>query len=330
MSEELIRDEVSDDDLVSALEDGIDDLPEAEDSEAGEKDNPVDERAEAPDEESDDQSDDESDDDESDDDESDDEPEEKPAQKVTVGGKEFEIPADAPEPVKNIVETLQTVENDLKAAHTERLQAIDKAVEQQAADLRTEQDMMFAQQQLQQLQQLEAMYEHASVFATHEQLAQMAETDPAEYQRQLQRNQAVQERRQYVQQHIAGVQQRIEQQRQEQEATALRRASENEQAEMDKLAQDGITRSSIESIFGEAAAHYGVEPEHFYGKCDAVLVKAIADANKYRALQDRAKSTKKRVQKVAKQPQRKTPPRNGRGQFEANDIGSQLIAGVWE
>lgn len=329
MSEELTNEPeiVSDEDLVSALEDGIDELPEAEE-ETTDDDRPVDSDA----------TDDEPADDDGADEPEESEPEEEETkqevepQRITVGGREFEIPGDAPEPVKQAVEAIQTVENDLKASYTEKTQGLERAVEQRAADLKTEQDIAFSQQQLQQLQQLEAMYEHASVFATHEQLAQLAETDPAEYQRQLMRNQAVQERRQYVQQHIQSVAQRLEQQRQTQEAEAMRRASEHERAEMDKLAQEGITRSSIESIFVEASKHYGVEPEHFHGRCDAILVKAIADANKYRALQDKARSTKKRVQKVAKQPQRKQPPRDGAGRFKGteNDIGAELIAGVWE
>lgn len=329
--EQTLEQTAGDDALLAMLEEDFDAIPEVDGEQEPRKqpegdDEPADE-PESDDEPADDEQDDEQDD-EAEDEPADDAPE---PERVTVGGKEFEIPADAPEAVKGIVETVLTLENDLKAAHTERLQAVEQEVEYKAQSLRTEQDIQFSQQQLQQLQQLEAMYEHASVFATHEELAQIAAENPIEYERQKARNQAVQERKEYVRQHINGVAQRLEQQRQEQEAQAQRRAAEHERAEMEKLAQDGITRNSIISIFEEAGKHYGVDPEVFHEISDATLVRAIADANKYRALQEKARGTKKRVQKVSKQTQRKAPPRNGKGQFKSNqDLGESLIAGVWE
>lgn len=108
-----------------------------------------------------------------------------------------------------------------------------------------------------------------------DQLAQLAETNPAEYVKQQHRIKMINDARAQLQQRADMARQAA----QEQQAAAVEQARK---ASWDKLAQEKIDRPALEKIYAEAKSAYGLTDQELDGILDARAVLIMRDAIAFR------------------------------------------------
>lgn len=137
-----------------------------------------------------------------------------------------------------------------------------------------------------------------------QEMAQLAQVDPAAWVQEQQRMAAVQGVMQQLEQ---GMQHERQQMAQQQAQT---RAQQYERA-WKELGKDGIDKPALAKIYKTVGEKYGIPPERFASVDDPAVVRIMRDAAAYAELKDKKAAVTKKVQDAPKLPaQRQSVPKN--------------------
>ena len=155
----------------------------------------------------------------------------------------------------------------------------------------------------------QAQLAHAAVrqlagLRSTQEMAQLAQIDPALYVQERARAESIQGVLAQLEQGVS--QERYQTQRQAEEAQQQRY-----QRTWAELSKDGIDKPKLAGIFKTITAKYGLQADRLNGVDDPVVVRIMADAAAYNDLKDRKAAVTKKVQDAPKLPaQRQTTPQS--------------------
>lgn len=248
----------------------------------------------------------------SDDDESDEEPKEPtPERKIKVAiktddGTEQELEVSEEELVKGY---------HRQQDYTKKTQALAERESQAVAFLKTKHDE-FRQQYLSQAELARAAVANMAGIKTDAELAQLANSDPAAWVAESQRQKEIFNYLNHLDQQIMTERQRAAQEQTERQAQTLQ---EQYQRAWNVLEKEKIDKPALAKIYTEAKKVYGFTDEELGGVYDARLVMALRDAAAYQELKSkRAEVTKKAVD-APRVPNKQSTPANERRQQKLND-----------
>jgi len=167
---------------------------------------------------------------------------------------------------------------------------------------------------------------------SEQEMAQLAQTDPASWVAENQRQQSINNYLQNLDQQIKGEKQQAAQQLEQ--ATQAQRAKMFEQS-WSELQKDGIDKPKLQAIYGDVSKTYGFSDEELGSVMDHRMVKVMKDAVAYRALKAQKPEVVKKVAEAPKMPSRQNPPANERrdreldkkfssGRAKLNDLAALL------
>ena len=184
---------------------------------------------------------------------------------------------------------------------------------------------------LQQAQLAHAAVRQLAGLRSPEDMAVLAQTDPAQWVAEQQRERAIQGVLGQLEQ--SAQQERTQAQQQQQQA-----ARERFQKAWDVLSKEGVDRPKLQGIFEGIQKNYGVPQERFAHLDDPALVLVMRDAVAYRQLQAKRADVTKKVEAAPKLPAaRQSLPRNeqlnkkldarfARGKAKLSDLSAYLSA----
>ena len=309
-------------DLASFLGDTPDAESPDEDMEHDESDDSTAE-GDTEDEESDGQE--ESDDDESDDEEAEDTPAPERKLKVTVkgdDGTDQEIEVDEAEVVKGY---------QRQADYTRKTQELAQREHQAVEILKAKHDE-FAQDYLSKAEASRAAIVQLAGLKSEEEMALLAQSDPAEWAAENQRRQSIAAVVGHLDQQIIAERQAIEQR----QAEAIQQArTEMFQKSWAELQKDGIDREKLAKAYSDVSKAYGFSGDELAQVLDHRQVRVMLDALAYRQLKAQKPAVQKKVEAAPKLPQKATPTVKDRktqqlegrfkgGRAKLNDLASYL------
>lgn len=138
-----------------------------------------------------------------------------------------------------------------------------------------------------------------------DEMAQLANSDPAAWVAEQQRQQQIGNYLNQLNQQIDGEKQQAQQQQNARNQQAVKKQFDASWAELQK---DGIDKTQLQKIYGSVSKAYGYAAEEFSNVYDHRLVKMMKDATAYRDLQAQKSETTKKLQAAPRMPSRQTPP----------------------
>jgi hypothetical protein len=167
---------------------------------------------------------------------------------------------------------------------------------------------------------------------TEQEMAQLANSDPASWVAENQRQQSIGNYLNQLDQQIKGEKQAAAQQ--QEQATQAQRAKMFEQS-WTELQKDGIDKPKLQKIYGDISKHYGYSDEELGAVMDYRAVQIMKDAVAYRALKDQKPTVIKKVSEAPKMPSRQNAPADTRidkaleqkfksGRAKLNDLAAIL------
>ena len=308
-------------DLASFLSDTPDVESELEDEEALTDDSTA--EGDTDDEETDGQE--ESDDEESDDEDAEDTPAPDRKLKVTVKGEdgtEQEIEVDESELVKGY---------QRQADYTRKTQELAQREHQAVEILKAKHDE-FAQEYLTKAEASRAAIVQLAGLRSPEEMAQLAQTDPAAWVAENQRQQSIYSVLSQLDQQIATERQAIEQRNQQQIQQARAEMFQRSWAELQK---DGIDRDRLAKAYQDVSKTYGFTQEELGQVLDHRQVRVMLDALAYRQLKEQKPAVQKKVSEAPKLPSKNNPTPQKRkdvqlekrfqgGRAKLNDLAAYL------
>ncbi len=268
----------------------------------------------------------ESEDDESKEEEADDTPAPERKLKVTVkgdDGTEQELEVDETELVKGY---------QRQADYTRKTQELSQREHQAVEQLRTKYDE-FAGQYVQKAESTRAAIVQLAGLRNEAEMAQLAQTDPAAWVAENQRQQSIYAVLNQMDQQIdterKAIAQRQEQAAQQWKAQAFQQA-------WSELQKDGIDRDKLAKVYGDVSKTYGFSKEELGNVFDHRLVRLMRDAAAYRELQAQKPAVKQKVEQAPKLPSKANPTPQTRknvqlekrfqgGRAKLNDLASYLM-----
>lgn len=136
-------------------------------------------------------------------------------------------------------------------------------------------------------------------------MAELANTDPAAWVAEQQRQRQLSAYLNTLDQQISGEKQKAAQegaQRQQQTLQSMYQAAWSE------LQKDGIDKPKLAKIFGDASKAYGFTPDELGNVYDHRLVKALRDAAAYRELKSQKSAVTKKIAEAPRLPTRQSNP----------------------
>ena len=308
-------------DLASFLSDTPDVESELEDEEALTDDSTA--EGDTDDEETDGQE--ESDDEESDDEDAEDTPAPDRKLKVTVKGEdgtEQEIEVDESELVKGY---------QRQADYTRKTQELAQREHQAVEILKAKHDE-FAQEYLTKAEASRAAIVQLAGLRSPEEMAQLAQTDPAAWVAENQRQQSIYSVLSQLDQQIATERQAIEQRNQQQIQQARAEMFQRSWAELQK---DGVDRDKLAKAYQDVSKTYGFTQEELGQVLDHRQVRVMLDALAYRQLKEQKPAVQKKVSEAPKLPSKNNPTPQKRkdvqlekrfqgGRAKLNDLAAYL------
>jgi hypothetical protein len=308
-------------DLASFLSDTPDVESEQEELEADTEEST--EEIDTDDEETDGQE--ESEDDESDDEDAEDTPAPDRKLKVTVKGEdgtEQEIEVDESELVKGY---------QRQADYTRKTQELAQREHQAVEILKAKHDE-FAQEYLTKAEASRAAIVQLAGLRSPEEMAQLAQTDPAAWVAENQRQQSIYSVLSQLDQQIATERQAIEQRNQQQIQQARAEMFQRSWAELQK---DGIDRDRLAKAYQDVSKTYGFTQEELGQVLDHRQVRVMLDALAYRQLKEQKPAVQKKVSEAPKLPSKNNPTPQKRkdvqlekrfqgGRAKLNDLAAYL------
>lgn len=199
--------------------------------------------------------------------------------------------------------------------YTKKTQALAERENQAVEFLKAKHDE-FRQQYLSQAELARAAVTSMAGIKTEAELAELANSDPAAWVAESQRQKEIFNYLNYLDQQINGERQRASQEQTERQAQTLQ---EQYQKAWTVLSKEKIDKPALAKIYTDAKKVYGFTDEELGGVYDARLVMALRDAAAYQELKSkRAEVTKKAVD-APRVPNKQATPANERRQQKLND-----------
>jgi len=199
--------------------------------------------------------------------------------------------------------------------YTKKTQALAERENQAVEFLKAKHDE-FRQHYLSQAELARAAVTSMAGIKTEAELAELANSDPAAWVAESQRQKEIFNYLNYLDQQINGERQRASQEQTERQAQTLQ---EQYQKAWTVLSKEKIDKPALAKIYTDAKKVYGFTDEELGGVYDARLVMALRDAAAYQELKSkRAEVTKKAVD-APRVPNKQATTANERRQQKLND-----------
>ena len=199
--------------------------------------------------------------------------------------------------------------------YTKKTQALAERESQAVEFLKSKHDE-FRQQYLSQAELARAAVINVAGIKTEAELAQLANSDPAAWVAESQRQKEISHYLNQLDQQINGERQRAAQEQTERQAQTLQ---EQYQKAWTVLAKEKIDKPTLTKIYDDAKKVYGFTDEELGGVYDSRLVMALRDAAAYQALKSQKAEVTKKVVDAPRLPNKQSTPANERRQQKLND-----------
>ncbi len=199
--------------------------------------------------------------------------------------------------------------------YTRKTQALAERESQAVEFLKSKHDE-FRQQYLSQAELARAAVINVAGIKTEAELAQLANSDPAAWVAESQRQKEISHYLNQLDQQINGERQRAAQEQTERQAQTLQ---EQYQKAWTVLAKEKIDKPALAKIYDDAKKVYGFTDEELGGVYDSRLVMALRDAAAYQALKSQKAEVTKKVVDAPRLPNKQSTPANERRQQKLND-----------
>ena len=234
-------------------------------------------------------------------------------------------------------ETVELSPDELPAAlmrqkdYTKKTQALAERETQAVQFLKTKHDEIRSQYTEQAEFYKQAVTQMAGI-RTESEMAQLAQTDPAAWVAENQRQQSVRTFLATLDQSIQGERQRAKSEAEQLHAQSIRQMSERAWGELSK---EKIDKPALTRIYGDVTKTYGFSPDELGNVYDPRLVKMMRDATAYQALKTKAPEVTRKAQAAPRMPSRQSNPAQERrdkalddrfrgGRAKLNDLAQLL------
>lgn len=255
--------------------------------------------------------------------------------------------ADEPAPVEKITfkvknadgkeETVEATTEEIansymrQADYTRKAQALSER-ESEAVKFLTQKHEEVRNHYLSQAELARAAVTQMAGIKTESEMAQLAQTDPAAWVAESQRQQAVAKFLSQLDQQINGERTKAEQEAEQARMQSTKQAYERTWAELQK---DGIDRDKLAKIYGNVTKNYGFSEAELASVYDHRQVRLMKDAIAFRELQAQKAAVTKKVQEAPRMPSKQTSPAQTRqdqalenkfkgGRAKLNDLAAYL------
>ncbi len=238
---------------------------------------------------------------------------------------------DGTEVTEEVAETELVKGYQRQADYTRKTQALAERETQAVEFLKTKHDEVRSHY-LQQAEVTRAAVVQMAGIKTEAEMAQLANTDPAQWVAESQRQQAISKYLQQLDSQIAGEKQAAQQEAAQRQQMATKQLYERAWTELQK---DGIDKPALSKIYEGANKAYGFTPEELGQVYDPRLVRMMKDAQAYQALKAQKSEVTKKVTAAPKLPTRQASPAQERqaqamenkfrsGKAKLNDLAALL------
>lgn len=218
-----------------------------------------------------------------------------------------------------------------QATFTRKTQEL-AARENEAVQLLAKKHEEIRSQYLSQAELTRAAIVNMAGIKSEDELAQLANSDPAAWVAEQQRQRQISNYLNQLDQQINGEKQQAEAQRAEQMQKHLQ---VQYQKAWNELSKDGIDKPKLQKIYTDTSKNYGYTNEELANVYDSRLVRMMKDAAAYRELQEQRSKVTKQVQSAPRMPSRQAQPANDRrdqalesrfkgGRAKLNDLAAFL------
>ena len=199
--------------------------------------------------------------------------------------------------------------------YTKKTQALAERENQAVEFLKAKHDE-FRQQYLSQAELARAAVTSMAGIKTEAELAELANSDPAAWVAESQRQKEIFNYLNYLDQQINGERQRAAQEQIERQAQTLQ---EQYKKAWTVLEKEKIDKPALAKIYTDAKNIYGFTDEELGGVYDSRLVMALRDAAAYQALKSKKAEVTKKAVDAPRLPNKQSTPANERRQQKLND-----------
>ena len=218
-----------------------------------------------------------------------------------------------------------------QAAFTRKTQAL-AARENEAVEFLTQKHNEIRSQYLSQAELSRAAIVNMAGMKSEPEMAQLAQTDPASWVAENQRQREIGNYLSQLDSQINGEKQKAAEQQAQAQESARRKMFETSWTELQK---DGIDKPKLQKIYGDTSKNYGFSNEELGNVYDHRLVKMMQDAAAYRDLKAQKPAVTKKVQDAPRMPSRQHQPAQERrdqaldnrfksGRAKLNDLAAFL------
>lgn len=218
-----------------------------------------------------------------------------------------------------------------QASYTRKTQALAEREHQAVEQLKSKYDE-FANTYVQKAEASRAAIVQLAGLRSEAEMAQLAQSDPAAWVAENQRQQSIYAVLSQMDQQIAAERQAIEQR--QAQAQAQWKAQAFQQA-WQELSKEGIDREKLAKVYGDVSKTYGFTPQELGNVMDHRLVKMMRDAAAYQELKSQKPAVQKKVSEAPKLPSKANPTPQQRknvqlekrfqgGRAKLNDLAAYL------
>ena len=218
-----------------------------------------------------------------------------------------------------------------QADYTRKTQELAQREHQAVEQLKSKYDE-FANQYVQRAEASRAAIVQLAGLRSEAEMAQLAQSDPAAWVAENQRQQSIYSVLNQLDQQITAERQAIEQR--QAQAQAQWKAQAFQQA-WSELSKEGIDREKLAKVYGDVSKQYGFTPQELGNVMDHRLVKMMRDAAAYQELKSQKPVVQKKVSEAPKLPSKANPTPQSRknaqlekrfqgGRAKLNDLASYL------
>lgn len=234
-------------------------------------------------------------------------------------------------------ETVEATTEDIAKSYmrqqdyTKKTQALAER-ETQAVQFLTQKHEEIRANYLQQAELTRAAVVQMAGIKTEAEMAQLANSDPAAWV-------AENQRQRQINSYLNTLSQQIEGEKQQAQAQAEQRSQQQIKQQFDaawaELSKDGIDKPKLQKIYGDASSNYGFTDAELANVYDPRLVRVLRDAAAYRTLQAQKPAVMQKVQNAPRMPSRQSAPAQERrdqaleqkfktGRAKLNDLAAFL------
>ena len=228
--------------------------------------------------------------------------------------------ADEPAPVEKITfkvkgedgkeETVEATTEDIAKSYmrqqdyTKKTQALAER-ESEAVKFLTQKHEEIRSQYLSQAELSRAAIVQMAGIKTEDEMANLANSDPAAWV-------AENQRQRQINSYLNGLNQQIEGEKQQAKAQADQRARQQIKQQFDtawqELSKDGIDKPKLQKIYSDVSSKYGFSNEELANVYDHRLVRALRDAAAYQALKAQKPAVMQKAQNAPRMPSKQAAP----------------------